>query len=454
MEKSIFEEVQERYSIIDVAESLGIDLHKVGRSYRAWSITFDGTGNNAFAAFPNSNRWWDFSLNIGGDITDLVAYVKFNGDKKAALMELLPDFKQRIDRFYEQRKMFMQEAEHFHSVLISRKDDTLGHKHVFDYLHKRGINDDYINSMRLGIDRYNRLFIPYWDISGNNIVYFITRRLPNIHGTENEDAPKYKKPSAKDFPFLHNQPWGLHTLNRNRDELIITEGAFDAMLLDQAGASVLTPNCGDFGEKWDDVINYCKEFQYVILAFDNDDKGKDFSFCAAKRLIKHHIPFKCAVFTGKDIAEFFQIGGKLDTIINSARNGCNWLANRFTEGKRFEELSVKDKEALQNEFKEFLIEVASISDRADVQSIIDEVKHFFPLDWLKEAKKDALKGPDEMVLAERVIERYNIKYDDRTGAYRYFDNGCWGHITNNVALYVYYINIFILLFMNQQNLFL
>ena len=98
-EKTIFEEVQARYDILEVAAELGIDLRRVGSTYRASSIAKDGGGEIAFTVYPDSNSWYDFKLNIGGDITDLVAFVKFDGDKKQALLELLPDHAQQIDRF-------------------------------------------------------------------------------------------------------------------------------------------------------------------------------------------------------------------------------------------------------------------------------------------------------------------------------------------------------------------
>ena len=423
---NIFQVVQERYNIVDVAQNLGIDLHRVGGSYRAGSIAHDGGGDNAFTVYPLSNRWWDFKLNIGGDITDLVAFVKFNGDKKAALIDLLPDFVQQIDPFMQERKKFMHNVEKFHSFLFSEHS-----AHVLKYLHKRGLTDDYIHTVKLGINREIRIFIPYWDFSGKKIEYFITRRSVSIYGTENETSAKYKKASQKDFPFLHNSPCGLHTLARNNDALFITEGAFDAMLLDQSGASVLSPLGGDFSQNWDFVINSAKEFKFVILAFDNDSKGQDFTFQAAKKLIKNRIPFKCAVFLGKDIAEFFANGGSLNTLLNSTRSGYSWIANRFVEGKRFEELNINERDKIMDEFKALLMDIAPMSDKSDIEKIINQVKHFFPSEWLKAAKKDALAGPDEMVLAEKVIDNFNIKYDDRTGVYQYSERGCWSHITDN-----------------------
>ena len=440
-EKNIFQEVQERYDILDVAANLGIDLRRVGSTFRANSIAHDGGGENAFTVYPDSNSWFDFKLNFGGDIVDLVAFYKFDGDKKQALLELLPEHAQQIDRFLDQRKQFFKEVEENHNFLnnILSTPDPLKDKRYVDYLHSRGLNDEYIRKIKIGVDHNWRLFFPYWDISGKNPVYFISRRVPNIYGQEDEKQPKYIKPDAKKYPFLHNTPWGLHSLNKGNEILFITEGQFDAMLLDQAGASVLAPNGGDFSSSWQEVIKFAKKFKYVILSFDNDDAGQDFTLEAGKRLIKAHIPFKCANFIGKDIAEFFQLGGSLDTLYRSATSGYCWIARRLTKRTSqngvmlsgFNDLTIAEKEEVMSQFKEFLFDVAPLADDSDIEKIVYQVSDYFPADWLKATKKAAKKGPDEMEYVQRVLERYNIKYDDRTGFYRYNKKGFWEHITPN-----------------------
>ena len=441
-EKTIFEEVQARYDILEVAAELGIDLRRVGSTYRASSIAKDGGGENAFAVYPDSNSWYDFKLNTGGDITDLVAFFKFDGDKKQALLELLPDHAAKIDRFLTQRKSFLAEVEQAHSFLLNILNEPENHRgdvRYVNYLRGRGLSDDYIRAMKIGVDHNWRLFFPYWDISGKNPVYFITRRAIDIYGREDENEPKYIKPDSKKYHFLHNTPWGLHTLNRENEVLFITEGQFDAMLLDQAGASVLAPNCGDFAQAWKDVLDFAKMFKYVILAFDNDDAGQNFTFNAGKRMIKARIPFKCANFVGKDIAEFFQMNGSLETLTRSATSGYCWMARRLTNRTSsngvmlsgLSDLTVAEKEEAMAQFKEFLFEVAPMADDSDIEKIVYQVSEYFPADWLKATKKAAKKGPDEMEFVQRVLERYNLKYDDRTGLYIYNEKGYWEHITTN-----------------------
>ena len=90
--ENIFQAVQEKYTVKEIAESLGIRLHRVGGSLRANSIFGDGSeGKDAFAVYEKSNSWHDFMEHKGGDVTDLVAIVKFNGDKAEAIHYLMPE---------------------------------------------------------------------------------------------------------------------------------------------------------------------------------------------------------------------------------------------------------------------------------------------------------------------------------------------------------------------------
>ena len=82
---NVFQAVQEKFSIVAVAQDLGLSIRRIGGSYRADSIDPAGGGENALALNTSTNSWFDFKLGIGGDITALVAHVKFGGSMKEAL---------------------------------------------------------------------------------------------------------------------------------------------------------------------------------------------------------------------------------------------------------------------------------------------------------------------------------------------------------------------------------
>ena len=118
-DENIFQAVQEKYTVKEIAESLGIRLHQVGGSLRANSIFGNGEGKEAFAVYPESGRWYDFMDKKGGDITDLVAIVKFNGDKAEAIHYLMPEAtpeKIRVQK--SQIAEFMKDIERWHDDLI------------------------------------------------------------------------------------------------------------------------------------------------------------------------------------------------------------------------------------------------------------------------------------------------------------------------------------------------
>ena len=56
--ENIFQAVQEKYSVKEVAEQLGIRLHRVSGSLRANSIFGDGDGENAFLEIFQSVKYW------------------------------------------------------------------------------------------------------------------------------------------------------------------------------------------------------------------------------------------------------------------------------------------------------------------------------------------------------------------------------------------------------------
>ena len=222
---SIFKEVQDRYNIVDVAESLGIRLHKVGSSFRADSIAGTGDGKEAFAIYEKTNSWYDFMLNIGGDITDLVACVKYNGDKYQALCELVPDCKKSQDfkREISKRDEFAQDIKRLSEDLLNSNEHT--RVEAREYLHSRGITDETIRELQIGLDfgfaNQIRIRFPYWDIAGKIPCYYTTRAF------KGSQENKYMKASQQKYPFLKNSPLGLNTINRNNEFCIITEGMFD-----------------------------------------------------------------------------------------------------------------------------------------------------------------------------------------------------------------------------------
>ncbi len=435
---SIFSAINDKYNIVDVAKDLGIRVKRIGGTFRANSIDISGRGENALALYEHTNSWYDFMLNIGGDITALVAHVKFNGDTKQAIRFLMPDANfAAIDQELKKRNQFNDNINRWHQCLINPNTDYA--RRALDYLHNRRINDDTIKTLKIGVMPDNsstggfRIIFPYWNDSGDTVLYFTSRRYDWSGRGEDEKQPKYKKASLEQYPFLRNVPMGLNSLYRKKDDtLIITEGVIDWTVCFQEGYSVLSPNGGDFGKMWKEVLEKVKPFKRVVLAFDSDKAGQEFTYKAAKVLLTHKIPFYCTNLLTKDVAEHYEAAGNLDAVMASLVQGKRWLLSYITPNTPFEELSVGEREKAMSECKEFIMSVAPFTDNADTHALILSLRKYFPEDWVKALFEMARKGPSQAEIADKVRAQHNLLFNPRTGFYEYqrperggADKGIW-----------------------------
>ena len=428
MEDNIFQAVQQKYSIVAVARDLGLTVKRVGSSYRSNSIDPSGRGENALALYEATNTWHDFMLDKGGDITSLVAEVRFDGDIKQALQYLMPEWEHsRINRDVEKRKELLSYIDHANDILLNDSRDFC--VRAREYLHSRRITDETIRELKIGIDTYGgdfRLLFPVWD--GKSLLFYVTRRYDWTGRGENEEKPKYKNAPLNYYSFLRNAPLGLNTLKRDNDTLIITEGVFDWLAFYQEGYSVLASHGGDFGKLWKEVLEKIKDFKKVVLAYDSDEAGQGFTYKAAQMLLKNRIPFSVTTLLTKDVAEHYQVAGNLDAVLSSARQGFKWFLQYIVPQKPYEELTVREREAALEKCKSFIQDIATYADSADVHIIIMGLRSYFPKDLVSGLFAIARQGPTQKAVADKIIGEHDLKFNPRTGFYEYQKNGIWKQV--------------------------
>jgi len=429
MNDNIFQAVQERYTVKEVAEQLGIILHRVGGSLRADSIDGSGDGRDAFAIYEKSNTWYDFKLKIGGDVTDLVAFKKFNGNKGEALRELMPDcFSEKVRVQISKSVEFQKDIERWHNDLMNPNKPMS--VRALSYLHSRKITDETIKKFKIGVMPYGptyKLIFPYSDESGKKVIYFTTRRYDWSGKGEDEKEPKYMKASLEKYPFLKNSIFGLNTLNRGKDEIIVTEGMVDALVLAQCGYSVITPNGGDFGKLTPQAIERMKDFKKVILAFDNDQAGYEFAYKMARELVKEQIPFEVVVNDKvKDIAEFYQVYGeeKLNELIEEAWPGTYWCVDYIKPRKPIEDMTIGEQKKIKNKCEKFISEISPFTKLNDLTDIKNLLQKHFDKDWITSTFKQAQKGLSEVEINDTVLAHHQLMYNEKSGFYEY-ENGIW-----------------------------
>lgn len=423
------------------------------RDFLGWNVRKNGDRTTSFA--PDSHNpnalviyhdwFYDFKQNIGGDVIDLCAHVRHNGNRGAAIRELAGDFfkTQSYDtRWVTKSQDISEKIELWHKKL--RDEDR-------NYLHSRRISDETIDRLKIGFNSYTaRIIIPYF--KNNKPVYYIGRDTTEAWKKPKGEGylPKYAKAPVTTVDdtknsdtdgIICNLPWGLHSLYSQRvqhslldekdtcfnfdDWLVIAEGAIDALTFEQQGFHVLSSMGTPFsGIQLKQVITIAKTFKHVLLTYDNDSEGNKFQIKMAKEFFSHKIDFYSAVIPRtvnghdniKDISDYFCADGNLFDLFNTAVKGIDFLCENIYDSK---------------DFKEFALKAARYVDKADLielfQSIPDDK---FNRQWLRAIKDMCLRAPAEVAIVEEFIRNNNIKYIENEGFYQY-EAGLWHAIYDN-----------------------
>ena len=406
LDRNAIDELKKNNPIVDTARRLGLELFKSGRDYRSYSIYNKGNNPTATVFLTDKDYFWDFKADAGGDVIELVAVVKYNGDRLAALNELSGGTLKFNNGDNNRLKANINK---WHEAL---RDEDI------NYLTSRGLTREYIDKMLLGYDAAaERIIIPYF--SRGQVVYYCGRAI----GEVTKDNPKYKK--AVIDGVNNNIPWGLHTLDRVDKPLIIAEGAFDAMSFDIAGYRVLA-TMGSTSHKDREIFRgYAaaeqKQGRDIYIGFDNDDAGTKFFKGMAMELISHKLSnFKRLDLPAKfkDISECFAAGGNLQALIDGATDGVISFADSFTPEQN--ETQAQN-EKRYNEFKSFMLKSARYIDKAELSRIVNRLmgRGDFEPQWLDEVRKMATAAPLEDDIIEAILKEHDLIFDERLGFYEF-----------------------------------
>ena len=109
----------------------------------------------------------------------------------------------------------------------------------------------------------NRIVVPY--MFGDEMYYFQARTIPGYDG-----FPKYLNPSSKTGAKCSEI---LYPYDDQADSLVVTEGPFDAITLQNCGVNA---TCTQGSHVSNTQMQELSDFPgKVIVSYDNDDAGKD-----------------------------------------------------------------------------------------------------------------------------------------------------------------------------------
>ncbi len=392
--------IKQRISCVDYAQRYGLDIRKSGDR----TISLSG-GSNDTALVVYDDWFYDFKLSQGGDVIDFCALLKYNGDRKEAIHELADIT--GVELKSAPSADWVKYTQNLNNK-IQKCHESIP-INILDYLHSRAITDETILRLKIGYDeKEKRIVIPYW--KNGYICYTISR------ATELNQKIKYKK--APLDGNNENVPWGLHTLDRNSDLLVICEGAFDAISFEQEGYPVLATMGGFFSKSQLQMLkSIAKNFKQIMLTFDNDEAGVSFTKSLSEFLFNNHIQFITAQIPDKykDISEYYADGNSLDNLVKRAESGIVALCKHITD---------------KDDFKRFAFNASRFIDKPDLAELFEIAKQNLSdvsTIWLSELKKKCFSAPSENQIANLITEKHKLRYIEELGFYEYTNKNYWQH---------------------------
>lgn len=403
-------DIKSRIDCIAVAQLCGLPILKAGD--RCVSPLREGASNpSSFAV--ESDFWYDFGEGRGGDCIDLLAEIKYQGNRGQAIRELasmtgVSDDNPHSDGWVEYTQNLCNQIAFWQTQLTD--DDRR-------YLYSRGLTDETIANLKIGRTEDGRLSIPY--MKNGYVAYYCTRYLPGGKFPES----KYRKQKRDDY--CEHVIWGLDTLTRESDTLVIAEGAFDAISFYQDGYPVISAITGFFSrEQIPTVLAVARKFKRVFIVYDDDSKtsnaGAKFTLRTSDLLTRNHIPFVVGTVPPPyhDISEYYAAGGDLRYILDHAEHGLSYLATRFTD---FSDL------------ESFIYTVARHTKRTELENIFATIRNTNR--WndsvLKTLFKSATTAPPENIIADEILSKHQLVYITHVGFYEY-DHGVWNRRSDDL----------------------
>ncbi len=300
-----FEKLRNTISIVEVVQSYGIDLKKVGRQYRGLS-PFKKETKPSFFVLPDKNIFKCFSSGHGGDVIKFVALKEQVSYSEAAKIlcdryniQLDEDNKSKTNPSYFKRQI----ASYLSKALLKNTDSACFHyiKNRFSFLEQNTITS-IINKFMIGIwdsqmykelvtlygeqrikrlrfpKTYENSFIVLPIIENNKVITFMFRTL--------SDNSEYKYIySAEPNKSLVDVVYNYNRYDQNT-EVYVTEGIFDAIALYGIGitnvVSLLGLNVND------KKLSKLNKYNIINLALDTDSSGYKASLKAAQHFMIHN----------------------------------------------------------------------------------------------------------------------------------------------------------------------
>lgn len=281
--------------------SSGLSLRRKGKKYHCPN-TFahkNGDRDPSMSWDPNALQFYCFGC---GMKIDLYGYYRehLNYTHQEIIRELLGKDDYKKTSIQKNRDIFTTEIKNVKAIS----------QECIDYVKLRGITKDTVKKFNLGTYRGDIAF-PYYKYE--TIIGYKTRKPCKDPG----------KPKMKNI--TGSKPYFYNIQNTEKSmELIICEGEFDAMVIDQCGYSnVVSVGAGANSLKSiiEQAKEYLEQFQILIIVSDNDEAGSNMDRFFVEEFGNKAKLIDKKLYKRKDINEEYILYGKdkIEELIESAR---------------------------------------------------------------------------------------------------------------------------------------
>ena len=279
-------------------------------------ICGSGTGRNKTGAFtitPDGHSWKCFACDRGGDTLDLIGYVEGIDDYNSKLTRAGELFNMTIDapaREYQNQDKTTQNTDNtdthnsIHTPVngnyiefYKQANDNI---QATDYPEKRGLSKAILNRFKIGyVENWKHPNAPE-NVAGSPRLIIPVTQTSYLARDTRDNIPDYQKQYAKTKVGGSDIFNGI-AFTQNADQpIFIVEGEIDALSIMEVGGVAVGLGSTSNAKKLLEILEGKKLERPLILALDNDSRGRKAQAELEKLLQAQKTPYTIAVLADKD----------------------------------------------------------------------------------------------------------------------------------------------------------
>ena len=306
--QEVTEAVKER--LTEYVESITDHSRKGNKKAYICPLCSSGTGRNATGAFtitPDGNSWKCFACDKGGDTLDLIGYVEGIDDYNSKLTRAGELFNMTIDvpaREYQNKDKTAQNTDTRNSMHTPTSGNYLAfYKQANDniqatnYPEKRGLSKAILDRFKIGyVENWKHPNAPE-NVTGSPRLIIPVTQTSYLARDTRDNIPDYQKQYAKTKVGGSDIFNGRAFIDDLDKPIFIVEGEIDALSIMEVGGVAVALGSTSNAKKLAGMVRDKQLERPLILALDNDSKGRKAQAELEALLQAQKTPYTVAMLT-------------------------------------------------------------------------------------------------------------------------------------------------------------